>query len=91
MSAWQPIETAPPNERVDLWAHRVGEPMSGGWRFPNCSRGKGEHPFWKNHDGKWFTGRRFYDEDGDECYDPSLTDAGSIVVTHWTPLPEPPK
>ena len=87
---WRPAATAPTGVRVDVWVRRVGSDASG-HRNPDCVLKGGKiYPYWTNSNGKWFTGRRFYQDD-DEYYDPSLTDDGSMIVTHWRPLPAPPE
>lgn len=89
MSEWKTIESAPTDLEtlVDLWIVKSGQ----GRRVADCHRSYGEHKCWLSHDGKWVTGRWYFDKDEeDRCYDPLLADDEAAVATHWMPLPEPP-
>lgn len=88
MSEWKPIETVPKDgNSVDLWIHRLPKTIKDGWRVADANfTGK----YWTKN-GKYLTGRHFYDDEGDECYDPDLADEGSTIISHWMPLPEPPE
>ena len=87
-AGWQPIAEAP-TERgatVDLWV-RSPLPVGRGYRIADCyPDGQGS---WL-HDGQWVTGRRFYDDDGDRCFDPYDTGPDATVATHCRPLPAGP-
>lgn len=84
VSEWQPIETAPnevwPNSEVDLWLQVHASPRSFGWadyfRVTDCYRELTED----GHTGKWV---HRHDGKEVELYQP--------YITHWMPLPEPPK
>lgn len=89
---WRTIDSAP-RERyryIDLWL--VNRKTGEGWL---CQSGRwapwdGRDAWAQRHDGKWVTGKRYFDETGDEYLDPAATDEQSIVATHWRPLPPPP-
>lgn len=92
---WQPIRSAPRSMEMklmptfDIWV--VDNKTGKGYRIPDASwcPHDGEDA-WAGPDGKWVSGKRFYDEEGDECYDPACTDNESMVATHWMPRPEAP-
>jgi hypothetical protein len=50
--------------------------------------GNGKH--WTEK-GRYIEGRTFFDDEGDECFDPDDRGPDATIVTHWMPLPEPPK
>lgn len=87
MGEWSEISTAPSDldTIVDVWAvdRRTGK----GWRVTDCTRSR--DGCWL-HDGRWFTGKHYYDKYGDEVYDRTATDEKSVVVTHWMMPPGPP-
>lgn len=77
MSEWQPIETAPKDERVFLY--RPACPYQ--WAQRVCGRFNSEpyisnpRPYW-SHDVERLSGK---------------ADARKNPPTHWMPLPEPPE
>ena len=86
---WQPIEscTAAADEKVDLWA--VDRKTGRGWRVPDARRSRRDG-LWLDARGGVFTGKRYRDAEGDECYDWFATDKDSVIVTHWMPPPAGP-
>jgi hypothetical protein len=40
--------------------------------------------------GRYLEGRRYYDDEGDECLDLEDRSADATIVTHWRPLPGAP-
>ena len=81
------VLSMPTNSRtVDVWVHISGRPINTGRRIANCVW-HGQR--WAN-DGRNFTGRQVYDQNGALCYDCELTDAGSVVVSHWIDIPRGP-
>lgn len=91
---WRPIESVPKLERhlVDLWVDGpVGRTKkSYGRRVTDCQYDK-QYDSWIDPDGDWVTGRYFYDEGGERCFDPADKSDGAAVATHWMPRPIPPK
>src|ERR1700677_2641360 len=92
---WQPIASAPrdPYRPVDLWvvpgksAGRMerGKPH----RIANAYA-SGNGKYWLEK-GRWIEGRTFYDEEGEQCFDPDDRGPDATVVTHWMPVPEGPQ
>ena len=91
MGDWLPINTAPrePYKRLDLWVipgrhfsqkhrakpHRVADAYASG-------NGK----YWEK-DGKYVEGRRFYDDEGEQCFEPDDRGPDATVATHWMAIP----
>lgn len=73
---WQPIETAPKDERILLYRPTAGFP----WarvvigRFDSDRYAKRPRPYWP-HELEWVTGK---------------TEGRAANPTHWMPLPGPP-
>ena len=89
---WQPIETAPTdNTKIDVWCSKVGN--KSGYRITNAIKGQGIGIFsaYTDDNGKFISGRRYITCDGKERYNPNLKDKGSVIITHWQPLPSPPQ
>lgn len=94
MSGWLPIESAPrePYKLIDLW-------VVPGPRFHAKHRAKphrmadayasGNGKYWEKG-GKYVEGRSFYDEEGEQCFDPDDRGPDATVVTHWRQIPEGP-
>ena len=73
MAEWQPIETAPHDTEIDVWAS-----------YPKSAKGnRVTDAFFDN--GRWLDDDRDEIEWGPDAY------GQTCVVTHWMPLPEPPK
>jgi hypothetical protein len=90
---WQPIETAPKvrgyGTLIDIWI--VDRRSGRGYRVPDAHYAPCDgREAWADNDGKWVTGKRYYDDEGDDCLDPAGTDEQSRVATHWMSLPDPP-
>lgn len=93
-SDWRPIETAPrvPYEPIDLWVV-PGEPLRGvdrekPHRIADAhASGNGKHWLEK---GRYIEGLRFYNREGELCFDPDDRGPKSTKVTHWLPVPEGP-
>lgn len=81
MKNWQPIETAPKDgTKVLIW-----EQYS---RTPVVTSYSGYTNKWGQVVGSWSACKEHYDVDGDAW----LTDRlYQDLITHWMPLPEPPK
>jgi hypothetical protein len=94
-NGWHPIATAPriPYARLDLWVV-PGKPLNNlpraaPYREANAtSSGNGKH--WLTSKGRYLEGRRYYDDEGDECLDLEDRSADATIVTHWRPLPGAP-
>lgn len=93
--SWQDIKTCGslPHEKVDLWIvpakNKWGERVKP-FRAANAYRsGNGKH--WLSSEGGYLEGRTFLDEDFDECFDIDDRGPDATRVTHWQPLPAPPK
>ena len=95
MTDWRPISTAPrePYMKIDLWVV-PGRPLHGMDRAkPHRvadAYASGPGKYWEK-DGKYVEGRRFYDDEGEQCFDPDDRGPDATVVTHWSPLPEAPE
>lgn len=95
MSNWQEIATAPrePYKPIDLWVvpgKSLGRTDRGKpHRIANahCS---GNGKYWLEK-GRYIEGRSFYDEEGEQCFDPNDRGPDATIVTHWQPIPEGPK
>lgn len=84
MSEWQPIETAPKDgTEVDIWVKALWSGRCAGhWRIPNAE--------WNEERGQWIS--RFHQDRLPMEYTNEGPDRKSArVVTHWMPLPDPPK
>lgn len=91
MSGWQPIETAPKDELIDLWCVPPTDsdfsPEDGGIRLTDCSWHEADNIFPKTgwvrvlDDGYW---------DIVEGAAASSFGLPTWVPTHWQPRPEPP-
>ncbi|HRY03080.1 MAG TPA: hypothetical protein P5256_08135 [Beijerinckiaceae bacterium] len=94
-NGWHPIATAPriPYAPLDLWVV-PGKPLNNlpraaPYREANAtSSGNGKH--WLTSKGRYLEGRRYYDDEGDECLDLEDRSADATIVTHWRPLPGAP-
>lgn len=90
LDGWRPIETAPPtnyHSLIDIWL--VNRKTGEGWRSTDCRFGGGG---WiDSRTGKWVTGKRYINDDGDDVFDPTATDERSTVATHWRPAPPAPE
>jgi hypothetical protein len=81
---WQPIETAPEGQDIDLWL--VDRKIGKGFRMADCHGRAGR---WMKG-SRWVTGKTFFDDEGERCFDPDARDEESTVATHWMPIPAPP-
>lgn len=85
MSDWKPIETAPRDGTDILVFHKVHGPMAarfiaGEWSEHHEYGRQYDGPFWCFGDDQF---QEEVEEEGHKFHDGS--------VTHWMPLPEPPK
>ena len=87
MSSWQPIETAPKDESVMVWATAYRFSYSGKtplspdyWRHES-DKGWPEIAYWSTYEGGHWEG---------ELCEPGTGTERHLRATHWQPLPEPP-
>lgn len=84
---WYPIETAPKDgTEVDLWLVDTSESKHQSYRLPNCFWGEATFQF-KQPGLRWVTYGNLH---GDFAIEP-VEESGTIVATHWMPLPPPPE
>jgi len=105
MSEWQPIETASRDADtcVDLWImpptevskhgpfcnSYAAENSPEGRRRPDCCPAR-NGVAWVGPDGKYVTGRYYYDDEGDGRIDLDDDGPASFRASHWMPPSPPP-
>jgi len=96
---WQPVETAPIGETVDVWVRFPTKrdlcaaryvPAGQGCRYTDVTQSAAGH--WRSDKSvDTFTGRFFYDDQGNYCVEYRDCSEFAFVVTHWRPVPLPPE
>ncbi len=84
-SPWRTMDLAPRSRDVRIDLVLFDRARGTLWREPDCCWAG---PWgWQNASGRSVCGRRYYDDEGETCYDPLREDMTSIVALWWMPIP----